>query len=527
MYEEKDNDKLNIICKEIINEEKIKKDIKKINFKKLLKISLFIVTNTIFYVILSFISVKLINYLGDVYLLQVNNARLIVSLLSLLGMIVFMVFTSNYINKIINFLIIYDLQKTGIDLLSLNNISKKNIISIIFYLLKKRNYRWIAPTLLLILSFFNNLIFSRVIKIYAINKQIPIIIDIPKYTNNEQINETFKKINLLDNGDTTYVIGDTPNTITWIDENVVGAVNINLLMNLKTFDILDNITLPTFTSNCILPENKWNPDNLVNISNVDTSDILIMNITNNEFGYGNKNTNPLWQNGVAMSLLGGTYNSTKSLNRFLLEDIIALRINGNYINKLNSSNIYGMTIKCYTILEFISAKIYINGTIINKNINVIQDTGFSSLTIYGKINTRNALIRDNILDVEYKPGPIAKSLFLINNNSLIENVSPNISKTLSKMYALLWPKDGFTKHMSNGLGFKTYIISYSEIDYKLLTIWVLIWIILTFFSCISIHNLYNIEHNEVTLFNYIKEENDLNKNFIINLNEKNNLLYYK
>jgi hypothetical protein len=520
-------DNIDIIYKEIINSDENNKNEDKINFKELLKIGFFIIINIIFYIILSFISIELINYLGDKYLLQVNNARLIVSLLSFLGMVVFIIFTNGYINKIINLLIIYDLQKSEIDLLSLNNISKKNIITIIIYLIKRKRYRWIGPTLLLILTFFNNLFFSRVIKIYAINKLIPINIYIPKYTNNEQIDETFKKIDYLENGDTTYIIGNIPNTITWINSDTIGAVNNQLLKNFNTFEILDNITLPTFTSNCILPENSWQSDKIVNISNVDTSDILFMNLTNNEFGYGSKKTNPLWSNGVAMSLLGGMYNSTKTSNRFLLDEIIALRINGKYINNLNESNIYGLTIKCYTILEFISAKIYINGTIINKNDNKIQDVGLSSLSIYGRLNTRNALVRDNILDVQYKPGPIAKSLFLTNNNTLIENISPNISKTLSEFYGLLWPQDAFTKYMSDGLGFQNNIISYSEIDYILLIIWIGIWIGLTLISCFSVYNLFNIEHNEITIFKYIKEENNYNSKFNIHLVKNGNDLLYE
>lgn len=213
-------DNSELIYKEIVKENTLEKKyeiIDKINIKDLFRISSFIIINVIIYIIFSVISIKLINYLGDNYLLQVNNARLIISILSLIGTFLFMIITSNAINKIINLLIVYDLQKSGIDLISLNKISKKNIITIIKYIFKKRNGRWIAPVLLLSLPFFNNLFFNRVINIYAINKQIPKIINIPKYTNDNQIKNTLEKINYLNNGDTTYIIGNTPNTITWIN----------------------------------------------------------------------------------------------------------------------------------------------------------------------------------------------------------------------------------------------------------------------------------------------------------------------
>lgn len=526
-------DNSELIYKEIVKENTLEKKyeiIDKINIKDLFRISSFIIINVIIYIIFSVISIKLINYLGDNYLLQVNNARLIISILSLIGTFLFMIITSNAINKIINLLIVYDLQKSGIDLISLNKISKKNIITIIKYIFKKRNGRWIAPVLLLSLPFFNNLFFNRVINIYAINKQIPKIINIPKYTNDNQIKNTLEKINYLNNGDTTYIIGNTPNTITWINNtNTVGSVNNKLLTNYNNFEVLDNITLPTFTSNCILPEYIWEPDNLVNISVIDTTDISIMKLTNFEFGNGSNYTNNLWPNGVPMSIIDRIYNSTLSLDRFLIENIIALRINGNYIKNLNSSHIYGLTIKCYTILEFVSAKIYINGTIINKNENKIQDKGLSILSKYGMINTINALLRDSILDVQYKPGPIAKTLFIINDNNLIENINPNISQTISKMYSLLWPEDAFTKDISNGLGFQTYIVSFSELNILLLIIWILIWFILIIVSCISIYNLINIEHDEITIFRYIKDINNLNnKDTIVYLVEnENNRLYYK
>ncbi len=87
-------DNIDIIYKEIINSDENNKKENKINFKELLKIGFFITINIIFYIILSFISIELINYLGDKYLLQVNNARLIVSLLSFLGMVVFIIFTN-------------------------------------------------------------------------------------------------------------------------------------------------------------------------------------------------------------------------------------------------------------------------------------------------------------------------------------------------------------------------------------------------------------------------------------------------
>lgn len=145
------------------------------------------------------------------------------------------------------------------------------------------------------------------------------------------------------------------------------------------------------------------------------------------------------------------------------------------------------------------------------------------------INTINALLRDSILDVQYKPGPIAKTLFIINDNNLIENINPNISQTISKMYSLLWPEDAFTKDISNGLGFQTYIVSFSELNILLLIIWILIWFILIIVSCISIYNLINIEHDEITIFRYIKDINNLNnKDTIVYLVEnENNRLYYK
>lgn len=61
-------DNIDIIYKEIINSDENNKNEKKINFKELLKIGFFITINIIFYIILSFISIELINYLGDKYL---------------------------------------------------------------------------------------------------------------------------------------------------------------------------------------------------------------------------------------------------------------------------------------------------------------------------------------------------------------------------------------------------------------------------------------------------------------------------
>jgi hypothetical protein len=143
------------------------------------------------------------------------------------------------------------------------------------------------------------------------------------------------------------------------------------------------------------------------------------------------------------------------------------------------------------------------------------------------LNTVNAILRDNILDVHYKPGPIAKSLFTLNDKNLIENISPNISQTISSLYALLWPNDSFPKSVSSGLGYKTNIISFSDINITLLIIWICIWFILIILSCISIYNLLYIEHNQLSLFKYRENRNEINENINVHFvkNEKNNLFY--
>lgn len=326
-------------------------NIKKIKLYKILKIYIFLTICIIIYVILIFGSTYLINYLGNKNNLQVNDARLIVSLFGILGTICFTLLANNNIQKMLKLLLIYDLQNTGIDILTLNKIGNgtSNILFLIKHIIKTKNYKWIFPNLLWIICCLNGLWFSRSITINAINKQEKIQTNVSQYITQEQINSIKEDLPNIDKGYTTYIMGDYSNIITWIDNSTI-SINNYLLQNFYEYEKIDNIILPSFTSNCVNPENNWKSDDIVNISDINVNDKIIMDYTNNEF---------------------------------LLTDIIALRVNGTYINKFNSSHIYGLTIKCYTILEYINATIYKNGTVISTNKNNIKDDNLWILSLYG------------------------------------------------------------------------------------------------------------------------------------------------
>jgi hypothetical protein len=451
----------------------------------------------------------LINYLGDKHFLQVDIARFIVSILGVFGTLCFIILANDIIQKIFRILLLHDLKKTGINLVILNKIGQgnPNLIYLVKHIIKVKNYKWIFPIILWIFCSFNGLWFSRSILIYAINKNIPENTNVPTYVSSSQFIQVNNNINLLEKGYTNYIMGDYPNVLTWFNnsnKNIVGTVNTNILNKYYEYEKIDNIVIPTFTSNCIKPENTWKSDNISNVNYVNISDNLIMNITNNEFGIGEENYLNLSLNGVSMSLVGGMYNSTLSTNRFLLMDIIALRVNGTYIENLDKNHIYGLEIKCYTILEYMSATIYKNGTILNIN-KKVDDKNIWPLSIYGRLNTRNALIRDNVLDIWYFPGPIARSLFINNNNTNHikgMELSNNINDIFSKIYATLWNKDAFVEGLSTGIAYKQYIVSFSNINYYVMMVWIILYFIIGFISFYNIYQLQDIEHNMFNIFTF-------------------------
>lgn len=499
----------------LLNPENLEKnnlELKRLKFLELLKIAFWFIFCLVIYIVLSIVSHVIINYLGENKLLSIDTARLIVTLLGLLGTILFNLICSDKIQKILRLLLIYDFENTGIKIEILDKIEKGSMFILLKHALFVKNYKWLCFICFWILCLINSVIFSRTIIINAVNKYVPSNIYVPQYASEEQIINVSTTIDFInDGGYTTYIMGEFPNTVTWFNDTSI-SINNYLLNDYYEYEKIENLTSVSFTSNCINTQKTWQSDNTVNISNIYIDNNLIMNYTNNEFQFNN-DTIALSSNGVSMSLLGGMYNSSLSSNRFLLLDIIALRINGTYIKNLNSNHIYGLTINCYTILEYVNTTIFKNGTVIEFNKNNIKNDLWP-LSVYGRLVTRNALVRDNLLDKWYIPGPITRSLFVNENDKLTTVFSNDINRLFSKFYASIWNKDSFVQSKSNGVGYKLYIVSKSKLNYYVLIIWIIIWIFIILICFGSIYNILNLEYSTSSLLFYVKKE-EINNNSIL------------
>lgn len=98
-------------------------------------------------------------------------------------------------------------------------------------------------------------------------------------------------------------------------------------------------------------------------------------------------------------------------------------------------------------------------------------------------------------------------------------------------FIIIWNLKSFPQGLSNGIGYKQFIISYAKINFYVMIIWIIVCAIFTLLSFYSIYNLIDIEYNLINLLIFDITDNFKNKinnlNYIKNKkNLKNHVLYF-